>query len=687
MDRDELLEILDQVLVSKKLPEAAVVGTEYQRLVLQDEQKLSDALTLVNGAPSAADVLLFNLGKDALEALLFQQGLFIDSGSSWYAESDSIAPMPARFVDLGGYPDAYMWVEASVTLIAADETKISLEDRQAAEPPRDIEGAGTDPTTCPTFETSTLRYAARHQPVPGSEQVVWGVMPTIDEGIKPGDILLTHHPADSDIAKMTLSWATHAGLALSEHWAVDADMWARYVNETGGKDAQERKDQAVRLLPMTGAPVGMVQSGFFFDFKTTAPRPEGGAVYRYIGDGETPEKDLDQIRQKAAEWAFEERKNKYRFILKSSQLISKAGNEIKVVEKKFDDNGDAIDEHGDPLVHKGKPTECQAIYCAELVWRAYHSVDGTYIVDPKELDLLADKKQGVPAVLLQNLWALKPRDDMTPVEKRERKALLAIIKVLRILPKGAAISLAAKKLRAQVPNKFYFCAPGQLASSSTVRRVAQLEATDEKFKEIEFLDFRFAQVNPGHLAEKKLDIDRKNSKLEKKEAIKFPKKEKKKAEHAIRKDEINSIRLRARTEKAHLVQTQLETYVNGTDFTSDQQDLLNSTGSLTQPRAAEKAKAAKKRELEKAYDQGIDNELTTAQTRAISDKEIVDKSWDLYLEEHGVQKLKLSVFKIWAKATEDKGPDLLLGENPGEVFNEPAELPFAQEPFTDASEF
>jgi hypothetical protein len=51
MDRDELLEILDQVLVSKKLPEAAVVGTEYQRLVLQDEQKLSDALTLVNGAP------------------------------------------------------------------------------------------------------------------------------------------------------------------------------------------------------------------------------------------------------------------------------------------------------------------------------------------------------------------------------------------------------------------------------------------------------------------------------------------------------------------------------------------------------------------------------------------------------------------------------------------------------------
>ena len=400
----------------------------------------------------------------------------------------------------------------------------------------------------------------------------------IGEGkeIKAGDILLTHHPKDRFIADMTPSWPTHAGMAISEQWVVDANVG---FSRPDGK--------AVKAIEMVGKDKDIMageEEGFFKD------RPEGGLVYRYVGDGKKNEKELDEIRLRAAEWAFEQTRKKYRFALKSSKIIDESKKKKPFVEKRFDKEGEAIGEDGKRLKYysktdkKYKETPYHNIYCAELVWRAYRHA-GVNIVDPKEFDLMADKKQAVPAIIIENI---KYMDDS------QEKAL----KALWLLWPDAARSWMASIMRKTVHNKFYFCAPYQLASSKLTEKVAQLPPGKDEYKTIAFDDFRKRNIHPYWL------VDALRVK-------KFSKERKEKIEERIRTEKGSNVRSDRMLKQHNAIKSDLEKYTSSLVFEYKVKDLMQKK-KFTKEKAEKQIESVYKRELEKEYEKETEGETERA---------------------------------------------------------------------------
>jgi len=359
-------------------------------------------------------------------------------------------------------------------------------------------------------------YAARSQP---EDDGVWA-MATVDTGFKAGDILLSHHPKEDFISKITLSWPTHAGIALNEAWAADADV--------------RKEDSEVRV-------VDYISLKDFFDQKdTTKQTPHGGLVYRYIGKKGDKEENLEAIRRKAAVWAKKQTRNTYKFSLEHSYIVGKKGG---VVEKEFDAQGKAVDKDGKRLKFKSKKakkwmeTEQQTIYCAELVWRAYREA-GVNIVDPKKFaNIYEDSSQGIASVL-----AWKIRGGGQSFEELKHKKIEELDKKIGKVkgefdaaegPKGIAIGIGldtlklikgilnrsklkwikvSKAMPASIMRKIvkglmkarfegYFCAPYQLAQTKLTERVAQLPPIDDGHKKIELTSFWGKGIHPYDVLE------------------------------------------------------------------------------------------------------------------------------------------------------------------------------------------
>jgi len=413
----------------------------------------------------------------------------------------------------------------------------------------------------PPFKRDKKYYAVRSE---AGADGVWATC-TVDTGIKPGDILLSHHSQDDFICRLTLSWPTHAGIALNEMWAVDADK--------RGDDADGKPLNAVDYITLMHffAQKDNDDTNIFWhrdDYPKLWPRsthytPTGAAVYRYVGRPGTRGYDRNKIESvchKAAEWAKEQTGNQYTFSLKSSTIIGKKkGFEKlkigpKIVEKDFDAKGYAIDEKGQRATRYSKSekrlqeTESHSIYCAELVWRAYRKA-GVNIVDPKKLaNLFEDSSHGVAAVLKHEMkyydetldqdverWPFEEIDAKADVKKDERdqawqdlkgrkkleklrglgpviqKSLIwAGLRKARVGIKMVPAGIARKILIAFMKKKTsgYFCAPYQLAKSKLTKRVAALwpvwEQDDKgNFKNdtVELTDFRKQDLHPYKVLE------------------------------------------------------------------------------------------------------------------------------------------------------------------------------------------
>jgi len=469
----------------------------------------------------------FNFGDD-LEGYGFkdfEEG-FVFFGTTyllWQKAADFAGEAFEGFDGLTGEGGSWFWVPGDQALKEEpdpdgayfDEYENPFEERQEERAKKDREQLRAVPPL-----TSGREYlAARSEP--GG---VWASC-TVDTGIEPGDILLSHHQCDDFIAKLTLSWPTHAGIALNERWAVDAD-------NRGDENAVDY----ITLMHF------FAQKRRPSDLKWPSDNhltPHGGLVYRYVGKPGDDRAAVEQIRHQAAQWAKDQTGNQYVFSLKSSHIIGKKkglarfSRSTKIVEKDFDKQGKAVDEKGMRATRysrsqkKYEETEHHSIYCAELVWRAYRKA-GVNIVDPKKLaNLFEDSSHGIAAVLGWHLrnedWSFddidSKADDLQEKRDKELQDLKGRTKKEKVKGMGPVLqkslireclrnargamslvpaAIARKILIAIINRKFsaHFCAPYQLAQSELTERVAQLSFIGLPFDTVKVTDFRGRGIHP-----------------------------------------------------------------------------------------------------------------------------------------------------------------------------------------------
>ena len=620
-----LKEIIEDVLYAGNRPMGAGDdSTEYKQLKLKKDIKMSEALGRLKNPLTVQEALEFNFGKEASGQPEVTKN-YIAQYSSWI-QSDT------KELDFGGMSgDSYIWVPASAELKDPGDKSVAL-----GKPPGKPVQEGVAPSKFPAKRTKDSYYAARHQK--GQPAAI----STVEVGIKAGDILLIHVLGEDYIAAMTTSWPTHAGMAISEQWAVDAD--------DGRNDGE-----AVKVIEMKRKTDTAKEKGFFED------RPVGGLVYRYVGDGKMEKKRVDEIRLRAAKWAFEQRKRKYRFALRSSEIIDTSKKKKQILEKRFDEKGEAIGEDGKRLRYYSKEEEAYKetpyhnIYCAELVWRAYRHA-GVNIVDPKQIDLMANKKQAVPAIIIDNKALI------TDSQEKE-------LKPLRWLPANFARSIAASKMRKSVHNKFYFCAPYQLASSKLTERVAQLPPSEDKYKTIEFDDFRGCNINPYNLVMALLAKDK--EKIEKE------------LRKELAKEKVPHIRTKRAKNKSSSIKKDLDEYMKGATALFTVQSLM-AKRKISEGRAKKEVREEYRKQLIQEYDKKTEEEIERVIKGKISDKEIQKRSWEDYKKKNGVKKLQLSVSRPWADAKDEKAVELRFDDMP---YDEEVVFPGMAPPFKDTADF
>ncbi|TVR56298.1 MAG: hypothetical protein EA425_00095 [Puniceicoccaceae bacterium] len=330
---------------------------------------------------------------------------------------------------------------------------------------------------------------------------------TLDEGIIAGDILFSHHAQDDFISKMTISWMTHAGIAVGPEWAVDAD----------GRQAGEAV-AAIKLKEF-------FEQGQPPDYDDYHDSPSGGLAVRYIGAPGDSEEAAEAIRKKAAIWAIQQIDNQWKFSIENSDIIAAEkekgkitkihhhktrSNKVKIVEKRFDSKGNAVDARGKTLQYysrsEGKfmPTPFNTIYCAELVWRAYRAA-GVNLVDPRKLcNIYDDTDRAVAGALWFKILPERGEEEFCVDDEGNPKSdTHATIRRIFSGKKGAVIkrlpkSLLRKKIVAHMKTKNtgFVCAPYQLAESPLVERVAQVSPVKPEFEELTFPDFKGANLHP-----------------------------------------------------------------------------------------------------------------------------------------------------------------------------------------------
>jgi hypothetical protein len=271
---------------------------------------------------------------------------------------------------------------------------------------------------------------------------------TINRTFLPGDVLLAEHLTDTFIQEMTHTWPTHVGICVDPPYdAVDA--------------MPDRGSHAVAYTKI------MTE---FFKEKTT---PGGGLVYRYCPDKKNGTGG-EKFGLKAADWAKKQVGNEYHFTLKSpifGEGRSRLRLDFKVDEKKFDSGGKAVDSHDQPLkmIHptKGEIDKYHEIYCAELVWRAYHFGAGVNLVDPKKFFYMyADPDCAMVGLIpfdsqkvkegLSNRWAKL-------ITKSAKMAQLVLIAVMRLKYPG------------------YLCAPHQFLQSKLLKKVYEIPPSEDSW--------------------------------------------------------------------------------------------------------------------------------------------------------------------------------------------------------------
>jgi len=476
----------------------------------------------------------FNFGNDFKGyGIDNYEELFVFFGTTylqWKKDPGFSGGMFEGFDGLTGEGGAWFWVPGDCKLdpdpdpdgAYFDEYKNPFEEKKTKEEEKDLEELRKVPPFKDTY------YAVRSE-VDG----IWATC-TVETGIKPGDILLSHHKCDNFISKLTLSWPTHAGIALNERWAADADA-------RGDKNAVDYITlmnffaQKSRTRTWNNAKKCYEPDWPDDDHLT----PTGGAVYRYMGKPGDDQEKIERVCRKAAKWAKGQTGNQYVFSLKSSRIIAKKKGLAKfkkgskIVEKEFDVQGKAVDEKGQRATRYSKSkdkrveTESHSIYCAELVWRAYRKA-GVNIVDPKKLaNLFEDSSHGVAAVLGWNLrnedWSFDDIDELADEKKDEIDQAWNDLKAKKKLEKlrglGPVIqksliweclrnarggiqylpaSIVRKILIAIIKKKSsaYFCAPYQLAKSKLTKRIARRPYVEAKYEKIKVIDFRGKNIHP-----------------------------------------------------------------------------------------------------------------------------------------------------------------------------------------------
>ena len=617
---DEAQTLIDEVLVDKKAPVGARPGsTPYLELKLLDYINLSEALTHLKQALTVSEVLTYNFGLDDpqdLQYMVFYLGQQVAKSKpiSWAAEGlDDLNGM-------GG--DSWIWVPGDAELADPSDTQVAL-----GKPKEPAVGASQRPPKFPAPRKSPLYFAPR------SQEDAPGIFATIDTGIKAGDILLNHHPVDRDIADMTTSWPTHAGMAVNEKWAVDANK---------RKDPLDRSilADAVQIVPMLGPFSVLEDFDGFFD-----KRPEGGLIFRYVGAEGDNEARIDAVRAQAAEWAFEQAGKKYRFGLRTSRIVDSLRTDAAVAEKKFDTTGKAVGKDGHRATYYSKSqgkaveTEYHNIYCAELVWRAYRQA-GVNIVDPKALDLLGETKQAVPAFIVCNIEKIyQHRSEL------ER---------MRLLPANVARWAIVKLARKQAHNKFYFCAPWQLGGSPLTVKIAQLPPSEDTFKTIAFDDFRQSGLHPLTLARAVF--------AKTKEIVK----------RRLKDEKIRPVGRNRKKAKAKSVKDDLKAYMNSSAATMTIETKMKE-GNISRKKAKRQVRQEFESILNQAYDEDTDK-LETEAAATVTEDEIEAKitegedAWKQFKTKHNIAEFQATVTKPWLGGHKS-APELRLGEDSGSGYN------------------
>jgi hypothetical protein len=398
---------------------------------------------------------------------------------------------------VSGWLGSWFWVPGDVVLATPDPDGAVLKNKVAPQ---------KDPSTVFTFENvsgfdTEVEIVKPGAPVKGyaartHKDGPWAAS-TVDRGIEAGDLLFNHHAGDDFISRITVSWPTHAGIALTEEVAADADARA--------------DGEAVQFITM---------DEFFYQgdqhYHTT---PNGGLIYRYIGAKGDSAETVNTVRYEAAEWAKGQTANKWKFSLENSPIIAeerenglvtkvydgKKKRALRIVNKDFDKQGKAVDDKGQRSTFYSrsagdfKETELHTIYCAELVWRAYRAA-GVNVVDPKKFEnLFEHSNRGVAGVLWWKIMHDRAgadfgRDGDDNAITDTGNMLRRQLRTWRRLPNA----VLRKKVLAYMKKKFsgYLCAPYQLATSELTERVAQLPAADPEHEKIDLPNFRHKNINP-----------------------------------------------------------------------------------------------------------------------------------------------------------------------------------------------
>jgi signal peptidase I len=393
---------------------------------------------------------------------------------------------------LSGWMGSRIWVPGNCKIKPPNADGAVFKDHTKGKAEKDTE-KGID---VPPLTSGKQYYAARSQ-----GDGIWATS-TVDTGFQAGDILLSHHSHDAFICRATISWPTHAGMAINEMWAVDADQ----------------RPEGHAVLP--------VRLKHFFiqkEHHSYWDTPHGGLVYRYIGKPGDKKEDIEKVRHDAAVWAKKEAWNKYAFVLTSSHIVTKKIGEIKkreVIDKKFDAVGKAVDKDGKRPTYysksedKEKESESHAIYCAEFVWRAYKFGAGINIVDPKKLtNLFKDSSHAIAElvgnkIIEERAAASYARDANGNPESKTAEKLRKALSGLGAIARGLPAFLVRQEILKKMRKEFnaYLCAPYQLAQSNLTECVAQLPPLDKLdadskplYKHVEITDFRKKKFHPYKL--------------------------------------------------------------------------------------------------------------------------------------------------------------------------------------------
>jgi hypothetical protein len=305
---------------------------------------------------------------------------------------------------------------------------------------------------------------------PRSQSSGPGAQATIGKTFLPGDVLLVEHQQDSFIQEMTLTWPTHAGIC-----------------------ADPAKDKAVDAMPYRGdksAEKAVAETGLNDFFKSTVT-PGGGLVYRYTGG------DSDEANRKtalaAATWAWNQRARKYHFTLKSS--IVGDTKKKTVEENRFDTAGEAVDEGGQAMTIEtstGAIRKLHTVYCAELVWRAYHFGANVDLVDPKKFFCMYDHTNRALAGLITYCSEAELRTIVKKFSKFPGTLATATI----------ARNLVLKMMKSR--HNGYLCAPHQFLESDVLEQVHTFPASPSLKKHV-IHNFRGADIHPRAAAQAMLD--------------------------------------------------------------------------------------------------------------------------------------------------------------------------------------